>query len=145
MKLTIKILIPALIIMASCFSKGKITEINYTLEDLKYQFDEGSDTLIINDEKELTNSDSTVDIDEKTILGFKGSIGGCEYPDIDIKVIRNDSKRKYTVEANITQKGFCKKLILYQKYITIDKVKENYHVIFQINNITEAKETKKPK
>ena len=81
-----------------------------------------------------------VDLNKKTVLGFKGNIGGCTDPDFDIKVIRDDSKKIYTVEANVQQNGLCKKLILYQKFISIDKVKKNYEVVFKTTNIPDDRD-----
>ena len=81
-----------------------------------------------------------VDLNEKTVLGFRGQIGGCSDPDFDIKVIRDDARKIYTVEANVQQNGMCKKLIFYQKFIAIDKVKKNYEVVFKTKNIPDERD-----
>ena len=103
--------------------------------------DTNCESIVIRNKEDLLKlKDSKtmdVDLNEKTVLGFRGQIGGCSDPDFDIKVIRDDLKKIYTVEANVQQNGMCKKLILYQKFIAIDKVKKNYEVVFKTTNISD--------
>ncbi len=143
MKISYVILLISSFVLSSCFSKVKLIEINYTLLEQGFPFDVNSDTLVIKNQNDLMKLKSDkapeVDLNIKTILGFKGTTTGCKYPAIDIKVVRDDPKKKYIVNAIVYQDGLCKKLILYQRIFTIDKMKKNYQVVFQTTNILKNK------
>ena len=111
--------------------------------------DAKSENIVIRNKEDLLklkdSKNMDVDLKKKTVLGFSGQIGGCSDPDFDIKVIRDDTRKIYTVEANVQQNGMCKKLILYQKFIAIDKVKKNYEVVFKTTNIPDDRDLFKGK
>jgi len=127
------------LIFSACFSKEKITEIDYSIIEEKQIFSELPGNTVIDEEEDLrrltTNEKLTIDLTKKTVLSMKGSASGCEAPQIDIKVIRDDSNKKYFVTAIIYQEGFCKMLIPYQKVFAIDKIKKNYEVVFETRTI----------
>lgn len=139
MKTTHLFFLIVLIALSSCSPKEKITEISYSPMKQNSMMDAKSENIVIRNEEDLLKlKDSKtmdVDLNKKTVLGFRGQIGGCSDPDFDIKVIRDDTRKIYTVEANVQQNGMCKKLILYEKFIAIDKAKKNYEVVFKTTNI----------
>jgi len=149
MKNTHLFILIILFLLSSCAPKEKLTEISYSPLKQNSIMDAKTETIVIRNKEDLLKlKDSKtmdVDLNEKTVLGFRGQIGGCSDPDFDIKVIRDDSKKLYTVEANVQQNGMCKKLIFYQKFITIDKVKKNYEVIFKTTNIPDEQDLFKGK
>lgn len=120
-----------------------MTEIDYSLFKQEYHFNKKSDNIVINNQKDLIEfageKKLDIDLNKTTILGFRGSTGGCKPPQIDIEVVRDDSKKLYIVKANVYQIGFCKKLIFYQRTFTINKIKKNYLVVFQTNNFIKDK------
>ncbi len=144
MKTIYSLILIVLFILSSCSPKEKIAEVSYLPMEQAYKIDENIDNIVIRSKEDLIKLKSSklpdVDLDETTVLGFKGQIGGCNDPDFNIKVIRDDSKKLYTVEANVQQNGLCKKLILYQKFIAIDKVKKNYEVVFKTTNIADDRD-----
>jgi len=141
MKIAYSLILLVIFFLPSCAPKEKISVVSYSLLETSFKIDDTSKTIVIKNKDDLVNLKSSqalnVDLNENTILGFKGQIGGCSDPDFDIRVNRDDSKKLYTVEANVQQNGFCKKLILYQKFIAIDKVKKNYEVVFITKDILE--------
>jgi hypothetical protein len=147
MKITHAPILVVLVLLFSCSPKEKITEISYSPLKQNSIMDAKSENIVIRNKEDLLKlKDSKtldVDLNKKTVLGFRGQIGGCSDPDFDIKVIRDDSKKLYTVEANVQQNGMCKKLIFYQKFIAIDKIKKNYQVVFKTKNIPNDRELHK--
>lgn len=144
MKITRSLAIIVLFILASCSSKEKITVVSYSPVEQDLKIDEKSENIVIKSKEDLLKLKSSnipdVDLNEKTVLGFRGQIGGCSDPDFDIEVIRDDSKKLYTVKADIKQNGMCKKLIFYQKFIAIDKVKKNYEVTFETTSVADDRD-----
>lgn len=132
------------ILLISCSANKRISAIEYSILEQEIHFNIKSNTIVIKNQSDMAgfkdNNALNVDLREKSVLGFKGAIGGCIPPQIDIKIMRDNRKKLYTVEANVQQNGFCKKLILYQKIFTIDKIKKKYKVIFQLNNLPENKD-----
>jgi len=127
------------LIFSACFSKEKITEIDYSVLEEKQIFSELPGNTVINEKEDLvkldTNEELPIDLTKKTILIMKGPASGCEFPLIDIKVVRDDANKKYFVTAIIYQEGFCKMLIPYQKVFSIDKIKKKYEVVFETRTI----------
>ncbi|MGD2035859.1 MAG: hypothetical protein PVF73_12425 [Bacteroidales bacterium] len=130
-------------LMVSCFSNKKVTEIDYSLLEHEYKFADDSNTFIIRDAGDLAKFAGSispeVDLNKKTVLGFRGTASGCSPPVIEIKVLRDDLNKKYLVDAVVYEEGFCKKLFFYRKVLTTDKIKKNYRVEFRTKNIPQDK------
>ncbi|MBN1598615.1 MAG: hypothetical protein JW894_10000 [Bacteroidales bacterium] len=110
-------------------------KIDVTLLDWKCNPLEQTDEFVIVKKKELKSftacEKKEINLRKKSIIGFSGSVSGCQDPTFEVVVIKNDEEKNYQIDIIVTQYGMCKKLIMYNKVAAVDKFKRGYSVEFE--------------
>ena len=96
-------------------------------------------TIVITSKEELIKLTACIDncifdFENFIIIGINGSIGGCKIPTVSFKVLKDQNKKKYLVEATVFQSGNCRGFFAYSSFITIEKPNEDYKIEIKTTN-----------
>lgn len=73
----------------------------------------------------------SIDFTQFTLLGLDAHASGCENPDYNIFVSKNNEKKELVYKIVILEHGYCDMLVSRNKWILIPKISESYSVVFQ--------------
>jgi hypothetical protein len=76
-----------------------------------------------------------IDFSRYTLLGTNTNASGCEVPDYNISVEKDNNKREYLFRVVIKEKGLCEQAFVKNTWILIPKIESNNNVIFDIKYI----------